>query len=401
MSLQELSLKINDVTSLLRLMNQKKDMLIDMKEAVELWLLEHGYFDSETQQILSKKYEINIVPSSPTSVLEISKGAIGTGYYKERKRMKNKDNECSHHQFDSIQLFFMYIQKLALSKKSTHSDILYFQFDEGFVKLIGNGCCKQCVLYIVSNIEYFIKSDAFAVAGIRDRIFGDIENIAWYLVNCMQYQQTANFILNQSNIWKQMIDIHGISLNQLQNDTFKTMRDVNCDIIINDEYVTVTLMVYQLLRNIKLLTNYHWSYIILNGTYFNDLLLLIEQQLRTGLYDLYPYGQQSMYAMFAFTCYIFYHMKQIVKDHSKINKWIQSLKSIMQEDTDLLEKIRYELINSFISLQDEKYVTDIVYYFQDVVKEVHKLKWMDIQCQYGKCKKRRSDRKKFYKCISC
>eukprot|EP01084_Bolivina_argentea_P049532 91083_1 len=303
---------------------------------------------------------------------DYSKAPIIAGYYAEKKIMKKIDNECSHHQYRSIQLFIMHVHKLAFGTISAVSRISSVQFGDSFVKLIGAGFCKQRALHIVSNGEYLMKSDLF------------LSLIACYFAHCMGYRQIANFILNQSNLWIHMIDIHGTKLQTLPN------------IIGSDPkrccYANVQLETERLVRNVKLFKPFHWKYIILNKTYFNQLLSFVQQQLQTGLYLKYPCGRSCMCTIFVFVCYIWYHMKYILQDYTRINEWINSLKLIIkQHDAESMEIDGWkELILSFTSLENDKYVTKMFYCWNSFVKKVHHLKWMDMQCQYGKCKKRRS-----------
>eukprot|EP01084_Bolivina_argentea_P049533 91085_1 len=160
---------------------------------------------------------------------DYSKAPIIAGYYAEKKIMKKIDNECSHHQYRSIQLFIMHVHKLVLDKKSVVSRIKWYH---NFVKLIGNGFCKQCALYIVSNGEYLMKSDLFPA------------DIACYFISCMRHRQTANFILNQSNLWIHMFIIHEMHLLKLPSIIGSDPK--------GHEYINLLLQTHQLFSTVKL-----------------------------------------------------------------------------------------------------------------------------------------------------
>ena len=71
----------------------------------------------------------------------------------ERARISDKDRMCGHHQFKSIQSFLDHVIDLGKRQDAAGSLEEYDRIGLEQEKLLKNGCCKRCALYMSINLK--------------------------------------------------------------------------------------------------------------------------------------------------------------------------------------------------------------------------------------------------------
>eukprot|EP01084_Bolivina_argentea_P229489 387305_1 len=363
------------------------------------------------------------------------------GYEMEKNRLKDLDTECCHYKFGSVGTYFKYIHDLIDLQQNREDDPEYHNLDE-YQKTIkhifghlGLGCCKQCSLWIVTNIKHITNFTKYAKQKHEfhwheEDIFDDKQAyIICHFINTMFHAHTFNFIFNQSNIWLNMINKLSDNLIYLtisveleldkqlilnkHNNVLTTFSTDQVDVLEEEfiEYKPVMLVLFQLLRNIKMIKRRNWRGIIIRGNSFVQWLYFVRKQLKYKLYLKHSFGFETMQCMLILICFGLQHMSKKYKWESimkklfgfcGIQKWFQDIEQIAFDYAKSgFDDIRHcGFIKTILTLKHDVYFNAAHCKFVEFGKEVFNRKWHNMQCQNRHCDARRFT-VTLMKCKSC
>eukprot|EP01083_Nonionella_stella_P229622 812539_1 len=367
-------------------------------------------------------YDTFLKPLIRTQCVEFAKQFFINGYYAEKSRLNNIHNECAHHKYSSTESFIEVIQYLNNKFKETDAGDENKQLTEEMHDLIGVGCCKKCCLYLISNIyqltdyqknviaqhTYHDKTHTKQTLYCRVDQIEDLSIAANYFVNCLFYLEFAHFVFNQSNLWSYFL----LALNGMMSDV-----DRRCNLFHSQSvsdctdldfgYGPLSVMLFQFVRNIKLLNKRHYESILgIHNVCIGHWLQFIQKQLDYGIW-LHPQNKQfstsSLYCCIVIICYMIQYIKTNeynanIHGLDMIQQWLQRLKSNAHMDIPVVL-----LIHSCIALGKDESHQSLYDCFNDFAQDVYNMKWNDMRCYNDKCNVQRRELKhyKLYKCKGC
>eukprot|EP01084_Bolivina_argentea_P214278 363801_1 len=357
------------------------------------------------------------------NMCDITRNFFIDGYKLERARMLDMDKICAHHQFQSVSKFFDHLQILfnTLEEKmdSTSEDIIH----EKIHSLIGVGCCKQCSLYIITNIDGLCRVKFSVKIGkntLTKQYEDDVSRACNYFSCCLQYPQTTNYMFNHSGVYRTFFLYQHLlvvftngkcKLEMEKRSRLKNKLDLQVtNIETNICYRGLATILLQLIRNIKFLKEYHWEGIVKCSQYFCEWLYFVQKQLEYGLFVSYPFGTECMYCFFVLIAIGLYYISEKqwisimeIKRMSILN-WFENLKNIGNKIACNNFNLHvFKTICAFIALEKVNNLKLLYDKYVSFGKEVWNLKRNDVQCQYQLCTVRRKDilDGKLFKCKGC
>eukprot|EP01084_Bolivina_argentea_P124095 219915_1 len=174
------------------------------------------------------------------------------GYKGDCQMMKDIDLRCHHHKFNSVGDFGKYIEIMRRQELKNDSN------DDSFMCLIGRGFCRQCSVHIVSNLME-ITDYPTLIKNVNSVLRPDDSELKLvYFTNCMHYISAANFIFNQSDLWIPML----LYLSVLVDTISSVIRlKISNNGKIEFQIQNITLILFQIARNIGILKYKHWKFI--------------------------------------------------------------------------------------------------------------------------------------------
>eukprot|EP01084_Bolivina_argentea_P046016 84712_1 len=326
------------------------------------------------------------------------------GFKTECNRMKDIDLRCNHHNYKSINDFCRNVEicrRRGLKQKG--------EFEEDkFTDLVGNGFCRKCSINIASQLMIITGYDTFINNRIAEFDTNDWDSKLCYFVNCMQYLSTAKFIFKQSNLWTMMMSC----INTLILDTTQR-RKFNMETRRN--FHNMTTLLFQILRNIKIMTKRHWQLIVEHQICLMQWLSFIKLELQYAQFGTICFGTKCMYCLLVLVTYALYNVKseslQIIKDTHNfkgLKQWFDNIKLIKYKAKENLDASTgqyydyYYILNSFLSLENKSNLINLYEKFEMAAFHVYRKKSATIQCQNECCKRTKGyTNQKFYKCASC
>eukprot|EP01084_Bolivina_argentea_P138348 243584_1 len=339
------------------------------------------------------------------------------GYNHESARIHNIHNVCGHHKYKSIKSFISSIQDSVTQQKSTEDNEINDMFNNNIIDLIGAGCCKQCSLYIALKVKQILRvgleynigtylHEKYYIQTVDfDRDQYHITILRIYFTNCLQYFQIADLILNKSDLWIHLFMLLQLNIHMVDAkvNTYCKYEQTQKQYMIEDlakEYQQLTLLLFQIIRNICLFQEFHWKCIVSDRfKYIETWQKFVQNQLNHKLFSegkVAGWGMPCIRCFFILICYALKYMKHSSSNYKRIHLWFSHLKqNIIFDSISMMQK--------FSLLLDSEYAGELLKWFDGFAKQVCQKKWNTMQCQNGKCNRKRCDRKnrKFYKCKMC
>eukprot|EP01083_Nonionella_stella_P014195 39920_1 len=408
----------------------------------------HHFIIANSHQLMNTETENN--PSDMVNNLLMLDGFasnckpfLANGYVKESNRLKDLDTQCPHYQFEDIESFHKHIHHLIQKQEKNIHDM---EADQKFTKTIcgylGVGCCKQCSLWILSNIKQLLTWSVEAAPTSQNEfqfklisshdIWEQTENyVSCYFINAMYHHHAFRFMFRQSNIWISLTNqlnsqLLNLTINcQLESDKNKNLSNKTLhfdsdqrDILSTEfvDYKPVMLLLFQLLRNLKNIQQRNWEGIILCGHSFLRWLYFARQQLKSRMYLQHQFGYETMYCLAILICCALHCMSSnwrswdvlMVKKFGfcGIKQWFNDITNIaidyfVQYGTGDAVNIQHiQLLKTYALFKKMVYLNATYYKFMQAAKEVFELKWNNMQCQNQLCAVKRYN-KKLRKCKLC
>ena len=327
------------------------------------------------------------------------------------KRTIKSQTCCPHHHCSSSKAYITKLQSLALKINLSVIDNTKLEAEsEEFLEKTSSLLCQQCALYVVSNLPRIIAKNKRYSTEFAKQSLGNKSNngtdrklLPFYpgikidaFANCLNYREFATVLFRHNHLWMNVfytLDRHlAIIL------TLSQRRVV-------DYESRIALLLFEIIRNIKLMKSCHWQklwniYPKINCSLFQRWVGFIQKLSENiismdtlaiiyGLLVLITTGLQKM---------IEYGFEDRKKQFN-IKKIIKSLPPFDPEmsDTDFQKLIVPYSLKMLLNEQniDRSYIT-----IDELGKGVWHDKWMRMRCQNAGCDKQRLD-DKLYKCKKC
>eukprot|EP01084_Bolivina_argentea_P138347 243583_1 len=346
---------------------------------------------------------------------EMGEAILVRGYNMESARIKNMDNVCGHHQYVSIKSYMSHIQHLITQQKSTDDSRMVDNISQNIHDLIGVGCCKQCSLYIAlklkqmlpgtkHNLGTYANEKYYSLTVHFEADHEEIQMASNYFINCLQYFQIADLIFNKSTLWIHLLMVLQIYIRTVERYCEFEMKrkqagEPKC-FDLKHVYKGICCLLFQIIRNISLYQEFHWKCIVSDRfKYIETWQKFVQNQLNHKLFSegkVAGWGMPCIRCFFILICYALKYMKHSSSNYKRIHLWFSHLKqNIIFDSISMMQK--------FSLLLDSEYAGELLKWFDGFAKQVCQKKWNTMQCQNGKCNRKRCDRKnrKFYKCKMC
>eukprot|EP01084_Bolivina_argentea_P094612 170093_1 len=363
-------------------------------------------------------FQLELIDETLIQCNDTAHHLIIDGYRASRTRLNWRN--CGHFTYPSVNVFINRIQSLYEKYKTATSQYEFDQINAKMSKLVDNGVCKSCCLFILTNMKTITKYNEKFV-GPRHKhskitfqyfTFWDTEIMGNYFEHCLRYQIFADLILNRSRLWNELfVSLNG-NMSKLESTCMNVIQQTQNDKIPNQiivNYKQTTLLLFQVIRNIHLFNHKLWTVILkIRGMHLQHWLPFIEKQICHGLYSKSSYGIKCLYCFLIILCFAMHQMKRLKHKHNhiqlydlkRITHWINNLKSIYEKSIAWRDDETDLLMSAFMLLKNESSADNMYKSFRLLSKKVCKEKKNDVECQNGKCRMRKRHGK-MYKCGGC
>ena len=226
-----------------------------------------------------------------------------------------------------------------------------------------------------------------------------------YFSNCLQYPSVAKLIFNQSLLCNALLTAYVMNMRLLNHYCDLSMSTKHKHYYFQPRLSSLVVLGLQLLRNIHLWNEYHWSALFnkKNGLYFEAF---VEYQLLHGFY-LHAEnsgGSNAMQCILSLIVYGAHYLRNCRCDTSepnynftKLMQWFGKIKRMSINEKSQRMKMKQALV----CLRNKEYLDRMYYIHQDLAEHVWREKWMDMGCARVGCKVKRKDSDHLYKCKKC
>ena len=317
-----------------------------------------------------------------------------TGYNKEYNRIKNRDNNCPHHKFKSVSHFCNKLEKIRNNSlkygKGRNTAMQFFL-------LLDNAICKQCALLITCKLKQMIETTKL-------KYLRSIK-LDTYFTFCMQYYPIAKVIISSQICFTSLMSHVLFYIKHLEKGMNKFVA-MNIFDGFDGFYRYFALLLFQIVRNIERIPLYHWKMMI-NEKYLKQWMNFILFELSSKQFSRFKFGPACLICLYILTCYaLYYFQKEFFGSELYFQSFFRKIKKIQlkqkgMRSNDGNNKVVHFVKNSIGFIGDPSDLTSFYSYYHSFGLEIHKIKRNNTLCQNPKCKIRRKDTDKFWKCKKC
>ena len=306
-------------------------------------------------------------------------------YKFEFKCTNHQESNCKHHVLKSSADFYKKLNDVPkLNKKQYLSS------------------CKSCIVHLPIRLMNYWDSKRLV-----EFTHDDIDEEAFVVllfVHSLKYPHTVKLIFN-SPLFKLLFEYISIKMDQL-NNYVQTHDNPNHDkFVIHYYYRHLLGILFSVSKNISSLKPHHWR-ILMKLDHIQKWIHFVKFQLEFDNFK----GEYRFIAAKIIHCVsilILYGFWFAVPSNSEW-KYRQELNVNIDYLTFRENKNRIDFNRRLYmykvlmrTLESFDYKSKSYEYYNEYANKVYKLKRNEMQCQNMKCKKRRKDTDKFYKCKKC